>query len=151
MKCRDKVIYYYYNIHSVIFLQRKPLRWKHGWLTEWINAARDHVSSSFPFTYINLSIPSRLTIRLSGDFLPKLMTPCTTAQLYRMVQHNYPHLQNKSFKQQLCKSDASLLSGLSGCWWLPGAVGGSEEQMSVIHEVSVSSEMGLRLSDASMY
>lgn len=67
------------------------------------------------------------------------------AQLYEMIGHNYSHLQNKSSKQQLCKSDSSLLCSLSGCWWFPGAVGGSEEQMSVIHEVSVSLRDGIKI------
>lgn len=53
--------------------------------------------------------------------------------------------KNKSFKQQLCKSVSSLLSSLSGCWWLPGAVGGSGEQMPVIHEVSVALRDGIKI------
>ncbi len=59
---------------AAVFLHRKSLRWRPGWLTEWINAPRYHVSSSFPFTYINLSISSWLMIRLSGDFSLKHMT-----------------------------------------------------------------------------
>lgn len=70
-----------------VFLHRKSHRCRHGRLNELLNIPRYHVSSSFPFTYINLSISSWLTIRL----------PAHDAQLYGMIQHYYSHLWNKSF------------------------------------------------------
>lgn len=56
--------------------------WRHGWLTEWINAFRYHVSSSFPFTYIKLSISPWLRIHLS-QWLPALaLDPLYTMHSY---------------------------------------------------------------------
>lgn len=84
-----------------VFLHRKSLRCRHGWLTEWLNAPRYHVSSSFPFTYINLSVSSWLTICLPvrtmhtymGSF-NMIAVICRTSHLATTMQiSSFPSVQ----------------------------------------------------------
>lgn len=108
--------------------------WKSNWMSK---RHPGIVCLPSPFTYMNLSVSSWLTMRL----------PQNTTHFYGTVGRNYSHVQNKSFSNNYAHQLLSLLPSLSGCWWLPVAVGRPEKQMVVIHEVFVSqwlSAMGLR-------